>query len=184
MREKNKPALLKRLCAALAVPIISVASIAHAETTPKDMQVLGRALGFLEKPLTGSVIMGVVYAPGNAASETDLKAVQETLGKGVKSGNVTLEAKPIAVTNLASDLTDLKVIFITEGLAAHYEQIVAAIKDRGILSVTTDLACVQADKCAVGVKSEPKVEIIVSRAAAGAVGVGFSASFRMMVKEI
>lgn len=158
--------------------------LSWAETTPKDMQVLGRALGFLEKPLTGSVVIGVLYAPGNSASEADLKAVQDTLAKGLKSGNVTLEAKPIALTALNNELNGLKVIFVTEGLSSQYEQIVAAIKDKGILSVTTDLACVQAEKCAVGVKSEPKVEIIVSRAAAGAVGVAFSASFRMMIKEI
>jgi hypothetical protein len=172
------------LSVAIFASICFYSSFSWAETTPKDMQVLGRALGFLEKPLTGSVVVGVVYAPGNSASEADLKAVQDTLAKGLKSGNVTLEAKAIPITALGSEINDLKVIFVTEGLSSQYEQIVAAIKDKGILSVTTDLGCVQAEKCAVGVKSEPKVEIIVSRAAAGAVGVAFSASFRMMIKEI
>jgi hypothetical protein len=38
--------------------------------------------------------------------------------------------------------------------------------------------------CAVGVRSQPRIEVIVNRAAAAASGIVLSAVFRMMITEI
>ena len=39
---------------------------AYADATAKDMQVVARALGFLEKPPTGTVEIGIVVNPAQA----------------------------------------------------------------------------------------------------------------------
>jgi hypothetical protein len=46
------------------------------------------------------------------------------------------------------------------------------------------MGCVRSDRCVVGVSTSPRVEIVVSRAAAKAAGVSFSQAFRVMIREI
>jgi hypothetical protein len=46
------------------------------------------------------------------------------------------------------------------------------------------MGCVRSGRCVVGVSTSPRVEIVVSRAAAKAAGVSFSQAFRVMIREI
>src|SRR5450631_1995002 len=83
-------ALLLMYCAGLlALP-------AQAAITAGDLQIMGRALGFLDKPLSGEVTVGIVYSADNPQSARDADDMQRMLQGGLRVGNVLL--KPIMVS--------------------------------------------------------------------------------------
>ena len=59
-----------------------------------------------------------------------------------------------------------------------------AVRSKRIPCITTDLAKVKSGSCAIGVRSQPKIEILVNRNAATSSDLKFSAVFRMMITEM
>jgi len=165
----------KFLATALLASACLIAPQAHA-TDAKDLQVIGRALSFVEGGATGDITVAVVYDDG---SKAEAESVVALMDGGIKAGKVNMSAKLVAVSDLGS-AGDAAAIFVPSGMASHYE----AIKGSGKLTATTDKACVQDGACVVFVQSSPKVEILVSQAAAAASSVSFAAAFRMMIKEV
>ena len=159
---------------ALAAP-----AVAHADAA-KDLQVLGRALTFLENGPTGRTSVGVVFDPSKPASVAEKDAVMAVLGGGFAAGAVTLVGTPVPVAGVGG--SSASVLYVTSGV--NYGAVGAAAKAKKALTVRTGSACVSSGGCVVGVTTQPKVEIIVNRAAASAVGATFKAAFRMMIKEI
>lgn len=155
---------------------------AHADVTAKDIQVMARALGFAEKAPSGEIRLGIVYAPENAASVAQAEAVQKLLGDGLKAGNLVL--KPLLVKIDEATSADVAAFLLIEGMGAGGAKLAAVTKAKQKPCLTIDIPQVQNGSCAMGIKSEPKVEILVNRAAADASGVTFGASFRMMITEL
>lgn len=50
--------------------------------------------------------------------------------------------------------------------------------------MSTDLGCVKANKCILGLVSKPSVDIYYSKSAADAAKITFSPAFTMLVKQI
>lgn len=161
----------------------SVTSVAQADVTAKDVQVMARALGFTEKPPTGDVTIGIVFAPGNPQSAKEAEDLKALLGDGLKAGNLTLKPVLVKIDDLAG-AGDVAAFLLTEGVGADGAKLAAATKAKQKPCVTVDIAQVQSGACVMGVKSEPKVEIVVNKAAAADSGVSFAASFRMMITEL
>ena len=171
-----KKALLLMCCAGLqALP-------AQAAITAGDLQIMGRALGFLDKPLSGEVTVGIVYSADNPLSAREADDMQRMLQGGLRVGNVLL--KPIMVSLERVAQTNADVLFLTTGLGEAARPVGIASKTRHLPCITTDLLQVNSGRCAVGVSSQPTVEIVVNRAAALASGTPFSTLFRMMINEI
>lgn len=158
--------------AALCAPIAAAADA-------KDMQVIGRALSFVDGGAKGEVTVAIVYAPDAAGSKAEADEVAALLGSGLAAGDVTMKPKVIAISDLAS-AGSAAALYVPKGMSAHYGALSALKK----LIVTTDDDCVKAGACVLSVKSAPKVEIIVSRSAAAAKSITFGAAFRMLIKEI
>jgi hypothetical protein len=76
------------------------------------------------------------------------------------------------------------VIIVPEGQGGSHAAIAAAARGLHAVTLSTDMACVNSGNCVVGVAAEPRVEIVVSRAASGANGVSFAQAFRVMIREI
>jgi len=168
----------------LAAGTLAIAvSPARADITAKDVQVMARALGFTDKPPSGDVNIGIVFAPGNAQSAKEANDLQQILGAGLKAGNLTLKPVLIKLDDLAS-ASDIAAFLLTEGVGADGSKVAAAAKSKQKPCITTDIAQVQGGACAMGIKSEPKVEIVVNKAAAADSGVSFAAAFRMMITEL
>ncbi len=165
----------------LGVFVVPMAS-ARADVTPKDLQVMARALGFTEKPPTGEVTIGIVYAPANPQSAKEAEDVQKLMGDGLKAGAIVLKPKLVKIDAVAD--ADAGAFLLTEGVGAEASKLAAATKAKQKPCVTIDIPQVQSGACVMGVKSEPKVEIIVNKAAAADSGVSFAASFRMMITEL
>lgn len=167
----------------LALEAASIPSgYARADVTDKDLQVMARALGFIEKPPTGDVVVGIVYAPGNPQSAKEAQDIQKLIGDGLKGRAVTLKPLLVKIDDVGS--ADVGAFLLTEGVGADGSKLAAIDKSKQKICMTVDMAQVQSGACLLGVKSEPTVEIVVNKAAAADSGVSFAASFRMMIKEI
>lgn len=168
--------------ALICVSLLLTAQPAFAQVTTQDLQVAGRALSFLEKPLTGEISVGIVYARDDPQSAQEAASVQKLLGGGLKIGNSTL--KPLLVTVSDAVRADVDLYFLTPGLGADASALAQASKAKHVPCITTDIAQVRSGRCALGVRSRPKVEIVVNRAAAAGSGMSFSTVFRMMITEL
>jgi ABC-type uncharacterized transport system substrate-binding protein len=161
----------------------AMSSTVSAEVTPTDLQVAARALSFMERPLAGAVRVGILYAPESPRSVREAEALRELLGNGMKAGKLELRPSLVKVREAAT--ADVDLFFLTE-FVAPAEAAAAAAKIAGSKRpcVTTDIAQVESGACLMGVRSTPKVQIVVNRAAAKDSGVAFATVFRVMITEI
>lgn len=161
--------------AILAAPVSALADPA------KDLQVAGRALTFLEGGPTGRVTLGIVFDPSKPASVAEKNALLATLGGGYSAGTITLVGKAIEVGDVGG-ASGVGALYVTRGIA--YGAVGAAARGKRLVTISSDPGCATSGACVMSVVSEPKVEIIVNRSAAQAVGAVFKAAFRMMIREV
>lgn len=165
----------KGIAAALLSAAVILGAQAQAATSARDLQVIARAVGFVEGLPRGSVDVAVVDGPG--ADE-----VIAAMGSGVAGGGVTLTPRRVPVGALAG--SGVRVIIVPEGQVGSHAAIAAAARSLHAVTLSTDMACVNSGKCVVGVAAEPRVDIVVSRAAATASAIAFQQAFRVMIREI
>lgn len=169
---KTKPA------AALAAALLTIAPLsAHADAA-KDIQIAGRALTFLENGPTGKQVLGVVFDPSKPASVAEKNAVMAAIGGGMNTGALTLTAKPVEAGAVAG-VSGVAALYVTTGV-----NVGAAAKAKKIITIGSDASCAASGACVMSVSADPKVEIIVNRSAAAAVGAVFKSAFRMMIREV
>lgn len=159
-----------------------VTSHASAQVAASDLQIAGRALSFLSKPLTGEVLVGIVYGSADAASRREAEELQRMLGAGLKVGNLTL--KPLLTSAADASKVNVGLYFVPSDLKAESRNVVEAIHAKRVPCITTDVALVRGGQCTMAVRSKPKVEILVNTAMAANSNVSFSSVFRMMITEI
>jgi hypothetical protein len=147
-----------------------------------DLQIAARALSFMEDPLSGSVRVGIVHAPANARSARQAEELRAMLGSGLQVGN--LELRPVMVELDDAEVAEVDLFFLTEYLNPHQVPLSSISAVRQIPCVTTDIAQVQSGTCIMGVRSTPKIEILVNRAATLESGMTFSTVFRVMITEL
>lgn len=157
--------------------VLTPLSVAHADAA-KDVQVAGRALSFLENGPTGKVMLGVVFDPSKPASVAEKNAVMAAIGGGMSAGAVTLTAKPVEASAV-SGVSGVVALYVTAGV-----NVGAAAKAKKLITIGSDPSCAASGACVMSVSADPKVEIVVNRAAAAAVGAVFKAAFRMMIREV
>jgi ABC-type uncharacterized transport system substrate-binding protein len=158
------------------------ATMTRADIGSGEMLVIGRALSFLQKPMTGEITVGIVYSSANAESVREADLARSVLASGLTVGNLTLKAQSIPIAEIARAHVDL--LFLTSGLGSAAQAVQTVSSARQIPCATTDIIQVRNGLCALGIRSEPRVEILVNRAAAAASGTAFSTVFRMMITEI
>jgi hypothetical protein len=167
---------------ALAALVAAASGVALADVTQTDVEIGGRVLGFLSTPLTGDTKLSVVYAPGNAASAAEQKALMGILGSGLKAGNVTFQPSAVELDKI--DGVSGGVVFLTGGLGADGAKVAALLKAKKLICMTTDFAAVQSGFCVIHLKSAPKVQITVNKTLADQIGISFGAAFKLMISEI
>ncbi|RZL29039.1 MAG: YfiR family protein [Sphingomonas sp.] len=170
----------------LAGPVLVTSMIWPAATAPSavlNVPVAARVISFVQPSPVGLVPIGIVYQPGNAASEAEASDMERMLSGGFTLGRATLRTRRVAVTNL-NQLTGTKAAFVTTGLRAHQDEVAAAASAQSILTITADAGCVVAGRCIVGISGASKTQIIVNKAAARRSGIRFGSAFLMLVKEI
>ncbi len=156
----------------------------EAMTDEADLLVGLKVLPLLTEKMTGTVMFAIIFDPDNASSKQEAESIKNILdGNFETPGNVKLSPFLVPVNNL--DLAvGSKIAFITAGLSKYYDGIGRAAGNGKILTMSTDLACVEANKCVIGIISKPNVEIYYSKSAAEAASIGFSQVFSLLVKQI
>ena len=149
----------------------------------KNIQVAMHTLGFLTPPPSGPVDLAVLFDPAEPESVADLKTISEALERTPRAGAVPVRAVPLAVAEL-NRLAAFHFVLLTGGLRAYFPAVAEMARGRGVLTISTDLSCVRADQCVMGVAVEPRVQVLVSRRACEAAAVNFATSFRMMITEL
>lgn len=168
----------------MAVPFMLfmlLAAPAHAQLSQVDLQLAARVFGFMEKPLTGTVRLGIVYVPGDTQSVQGADAAETLLGTGLKVGNLTFVPVPVRIDQASTAPVDA--FFLPDGLGDKAQPIANAAAKKKIPCITLDVAQVQNGTCALGVQIVPKVQIYVNRVAAENSDTRFVSVFRMMITE-
>lgn len=168
--------------AACMLAWLTVALPVRADVSVGDLEVAGRALGFMQKPMSGKVRLGIVYAPASPRSLREAESLRDALEGGLKVGN--LEFYPVMVAIDGAAHADVDLFFLTDFMPSGVPSLAAVSAARQIPCITTDVDEVKSGSCAMAVKSSPKVEIVVNRAAAKDSGVTFATVFRVMITEI
>ncbi len=154
-----------------------------------DLSVALKTLPMLTHKITGSAIVAIVYNPNNGESKADAIAIKSIIDDGyVSSGGVKLTAKLASTTDLSRNLSAFsgaRIAFLAHGLpVSDYAAVGAAASAAGVLTFCTDINCVKANVCVLGVISRPQVEVYYSPMAAEASNVSFASAFIMLVKQI
>jgi hypothetical protein len=155
---------------------------AQADVTQTDVLVAARALGFLQNPPTGQIRVGIVYAADVPKSVEEADQLQRMLAGGLKVGNVDMTPVKINIDELAT--ASVQLFLLTEYVGSDGVRVADATRAEKIPCITVDITQVQNGNCVMGVRSQPRVEIIVNRAAAAKSGTAFATVFRMLITEI
>lgn len=160
----------------------AVTAGAQAAMTRDDLVIAARALGFLENPPTGVTRVGIVYAAGMPRSVQQANDLQTMLAGGLKVGNLTMVPVKVKTDDVAA--ANVGLFLLTDSIGGDGTRVSSATKAKHIPCITTDLSAVENGTCAVGVRSIPRIEIVVNRVAAVASGTSFATVFRMLITEI
>lgn len=179
-----KPALVRQGLSRFAIALLATSILSHsadaASMSQKDVQILAKAIGFLEPPPSGSVTIAIAFDPANPASKADAEAIAGYFGEGLKAGNATLKAKVTDVSQLAGG----GFLAVVAAAGVKVDQVAGATRAMHVACITADATAVESGQCVMSVKSDPKVEILVSRSAAASSNVGFGSAFLLMAHQI
>lgn len=175
----------KTLLSLSALALCAMSLDANAATEAKEMQVVGKVAGFANSiDKSKPVQLGVVFDGANATSQADFDAVKGIIGAGLKTGKVTINFVPVAISELGSKVASVDMLFVTEGLSGKMAEINSVAKNNKKLTVSTDMSCVETGNCLVGVDVSSGVKVFLNRASVDATGIEFDSAFKFMVKEI
>ena len=147
-----------------------------------NLPVASRVVGFTRPAPNGNITAGIVYDPGNAASAAEAAAIEQQAAGRLSTGRATIKVRKIPV-NALGGLAGVHIAFVTVGVREQ-QQVADLAARNSILTITSDIACVQAARCVVGITGGSQPQISVSRAAAKAGKIRFGSAFLMLIKEI
>ena len=168
-----------RVCLALAAAVIMHAAGHAASLSDKDVQLMVRAIGFLQPRPSDGGIVAIAYEGSDPASRQDAEAIAGHFGDGLKAGRAVLMPRVVDDKQLATG----GFVAIITASGANVERIAAAERALHVPCLTGDVSVVLSGRCVMAVRSEPKVEITVSRVAAASGEITFVSAFLMMINQ-
>ena len=172
-----------RLLLSLIFFLVLGVNYCFADFAQKDIEVFSRAIGFLDKAIQYPARVYVIYDAQIPKTE---RAAKDILEKLDRKNAPALYRPTLANTRALADIEgikDIDIAFIPAGMQGQYETIKTLLTAKGVLTVSSDRSCVEADACVISVQSQPKVKIYVSRTASGLADIQFQQAFRMMITE-
>ncbi len=174
----------KHLFTAMALASsVLMSSTAQAEVNANELASMGKILLLSKDIAAGSVEMAVVYNPADAGSKADLDSIKSIIGGGYSAPKHTITIKEVTEDQAASANNPL--VFVTSGVSAGAQ---AALKDNATsnksLIVTSDMGCVEAGNCTLGIDVGSSVNITLNGSLYRDSGLSFDSAFEFMVKEI
>ncbi len=166
------------LGALLCLPIVQASA---GSVTMQDMQVVGRAISFVEGPKRQPVALVVVFDRAAPASVREMEAVLEVLRQGAEVGGRSFRAVAVEQTQLGATRPG-DAVFSTTGVDQRL--LLTFVRQSGMPCFTLDTEQVREGACTVAIRSRPSVNISFSSRNASAAGVSFATAFIMMVREL
>lgn len=155
-----------------------------AATDRGDISAGMKTLPLLTNKMAGTVKLAIVFDPANPASKQEAYGIKAILDSGFEApGDLQLIGILVPVNGLGG-MAGSRIAVLTNGLNAHYDSISTAAAAYNILTMSTDLGCVQNNKCVLGIVSQPHVEIYYSQAAADAARISFGKVFSILANKI
>jgi len=152
-------------------------------TSLKDVQVGIRTVEFLRVPPRGRIDVAVVYDRRRKDSDEDARAILTWLLANPRIKQAEMAPVLVDIQELAGD-RHFPLAIVANGLSGDmFARILDYSRTHGTMTISSDLSCVHAGKCTMGISSSPRVEVILNRQVATACGIEFLDAFRMMVKE-
>jgi len=148
----------------------------------KDIKIAIHVVYFVVNPPQGRSLIGIVYDPRNKESADDAQSIFDTLSTPTVRGGAALKPVLLDIREL-DDAVGLRAAIATDNMKPYFDKLSHYGRRTGTLIIATDLDCVRAAKCTVGIASSPRAEVIVSSQQAQASGIVFSEAFRMMITE-
>ncbi len=167
----------------LALGMLIAAGSTGAEAgslSQKDVQIMAKAIGFLEPPPSGPAIVAIAYDPADPASKQDAEELAGYFGDGLKAGAATLKPKVTEVGKLSAG----GFIAVVTASGVKSDQVFSVTRSQHVACVTPDASAVQSGQCLMSIKSSPKVEILISRSAMSGSSVEFGSAFLLMAHEL
>lgn len=152
---------------------------AQAQTTERDLEVIGRVLGFLQGPSGSDRTVAIAYGP---EAQAEAQAIVEMMAGGLSTGRVTMVSQLLDGTD-TSGLAGAHAVVLV-GSAINDATLRQAASDQGILSVSTQTDCADAATCMLGIASSPSIRIVVNRSNLQQAGLRFDPAFVLMVEEV
>ena len=149
--------------------------------TLQDLVVAGHVLHFQQPPVSGGIILAIVYNSAMAGSHDEAATLAALLGRGLDVGDLTLHPRLVEQSHLG-DSTDYGAVFTALGV--DQTLLGGILRQHQLPCLTLHLEQVEYGSCIVAIRSRPSVSIAVNEANAIRAGVQFATAFRMMVREI
>jgi hypothetical protein len=168
----------------LITAFLSVSAVllsAQAGVSLRDVQVLGRVMGFLDHKPPANVKLGIVYDPASPASQKDASDMLAQMGASYKAGDFTLSPSLVKIGDVGSVGVDA--FFLVSGVSGA-AKLADITNSKKIPCFTSEINYVKSGACIIGVKSDPTVVIMVNSPLSKSSGITFGAAFRMMITEI
>lgn len=176
----------KRTFALLFCFVFGLGSSSPALATDKtDLTIAVKTLAQLTSKIKGAAVMAIVYDPANAESRAEAESAKAIIEAGIDAPDgLKITPKLVSFTEVSRLKGEAKLAFLTRGLHASIDAIYSTLAAAGILTLTTTVDYVKANKCILGIVSKPDIEIFYSKAAADSTRISFSDSFTMLVSQI
>ena len=107
-----------------------MAGTAHAETTQRDLEVIGRAVSFMQGGSGSDRTVAIVY---DAASAAEAEALHALMSGGMSAGRVTLTSRLVPASDASSVAGADAAIMLG---AAASSPTATAVTSQGVLTVS------------------------------------------------
>jgi len=151
-------------------------------TTLKEVQIGVRVVDFLADPPPPGSFLAVIFDSHNKESQDDARNIMTWLSPGSVGGKTSLLPVMVDVHNL-DEVQGVRVAFVASATETGYVAILEFARKHAVVTISSELSCVRAGICTVGIASTPRVEVLVNRHVSETSGVTFTEAFRMLVTE-
>ncbi len=154
-------------------------------TDSLDLKVGLKILPLLNEKIHSPAVFGIVYDPAKADSRAEAEFIKSIIDGGIVApGGVTLTSRLIGTGELGK-LANARIAFFADRLSdADLDAAGRAAATAGVLTMSTHLPYIKANKCVLGIVSKPSVQIYYSPVAADAGKIGFAQAFIMLVSQL
>jgi hypothetical protein len=170
------------LAAVCACLVLANAAAAQKPDDARYVDAAARSFGFLESaPRAKAIGIGVVYDSGQAGARDFAVGIAQRLAKPQGNHRLVIDAKPVDLSSLGQAAEGLAGLYLLPGEPSRSAAVRDVVRQRRLVAVSSDPACLSAHTCVLQVGGGRSVSIVLDTKLADEVGARFSTVFSMMV---